>query len=56
MLAEKVAAVEAAEAVEKEEYCLITAESLVSEIRCLIDCSITLVMLAGCSATALEAL
>ena len=54
--AEKVAAVEAAEAAEKEEHCLIAAESLVSEVRRLVDCSVTLVALAGRSAAALEAL
>ena len=56
ILAEKIATVEATEAAEKEECCLIVVESLVSEVRYLVDCSIALVVLAGYSAAALEAL
>ena len=56
ILAEKITIIEATEVTEKEEYCLIVVESLVSEIRYFVDCSITLVILAGYLAIALEAL
>ena len=55
ILAEKVTAIEAAETAEKEECCLIAVESLVSEVRYHVDCSIVLIVLAGCSAAVLEA-
>ena len=56
ILAKKVTTIKTTEATKKEEYYLIIVELLVNEVRCLTDCSITLVILAGCLAIALEAL
>ena len=56
ILAEKVTTIKITKATEKEEYYLIIVELLVSEVRYLTDYSVILVILAGYSATALEAL